>query len=132
MFMKTRPVELIKSTNMPELKQRNDVESQISPRKETSPQVSGSDTKPLLRNQTRSTPVQCFKDSQEIQPENQELTVDTTANHSGDEISPSPKNSASQIEESLVKNETRNELYMPPSSTIVLKRKRIAVRLSKF
>ena len=54
---------------MPETKQRNDVESQTSPMKETSPQVAGSSTEPLLGNQTGSTPVQSLNDSNESQSE---------------------------------------------------------------
>ena len=49
--------ETQKDTDTP--KQKNDVEAQTSPIKETSSQVSGSDTEPLLENQSRSTPVQC-------------------------------------------------------------------------
>ena len=40
-------------------KSKNDVEAQTSPIKETSLQVSGSDTESLLKNQTRSMPLQC-------------------------------------------------------------------------
>ena len=52
-----------KNTHMPESKQSSDVESQTSPIKETSPQVSVSSTEPLLGNQTRSPPVMSLKDS---------------------------------------------------------------------
>ena len=48
---------------MPENKQRTDVESQTSPIKETSPQVSVSSTEPILRNQTRSALVPILNDS---------------------------------------------------------------------
>ena len=48
-------------THMP--KQKNDVEAQASPIKETSSQVSGSDTESLLENQTWSITVQCPNDS---------------------------------------------------------------------
>ena len=46
------------TTHTPEFKQKNDLESQTSRIKETSPQVSGSDKESLLENQTRSIPVQ--------------------------------------------------------------------------
>ena len=39
-------------------KQKNDVEAQTSPIKQTTSQVSGSDTESLPENQTRSIPVQ--------------------------------------------------------------------------
>ena len=67
---------------MPELKRRKDVEPKMSPRRETSLQVSGSNTEPLQGNQTGSIPVQCVNDSQEGQPETQEKLVRTTTNHS--------------------------------------------------
>ena len=96
---------------MPEVKQGNDVESQNTPNRKTSPQVYGSDTE----HQTRSTPVQCLNDSQENQPEVQEFIVDTKATHIGDDDNPPPKTTAPQIEFRLVRDETRNELYMPQS-----------------
>ena len=45
------------STHAPELKRKNVVESQTSPIRENSPQVSGPDTETPLENQARSTPV---------------------------------------------------------------------------
>ena len=42
--------ETHKNTPIPELKQGNDVEAQTSPIKETSSQISGSDTESLLEN----------------------------------------------------------------------------------
>ena len=47
-----------KDTYIPECKQRNDVEAQTLPIKETSSQVSGSNTESLLENPTKSIPVQ--------------------------------------------------------------------------
>ena len=87
---------------MPDLKQRNDVKLQTLPWKVTSPQILGSDTKPLLRNRTRSTPVQVLNDSQENQSEKQS-TIDTSANHSGDQNIPPPENTALQLEERIVR-----------------------------
>ena len=46
-----------------------------------------------------------------------------TTNESGDDIIPLPKITTSQNEERLVRDDITNELYMPVSSTIVLKRK---------
>ena len=48
---------------MPESKQSSDVESQTSPIKETSPQVSVSSTEPLLGNQTTNPLVLSLNDS---------------------------------------------------------------------
>ena len=109
---------------MPESKQRNNVESQTSPIKETPSQVSGSDTESLLQNQTRSALVQCPNDSNKRQDEIQRNETDMTAKHSGDDIMSPPEIIASQIEERLVGDDATNELYMPLSSTIVLKRKK--------
>ena len=109
---------------MPDLKQKNDVDSQTSPIRETSPQECRSGTEPLPGNQFRSTPLQCLNNSQENQPETSEISADTTASHSADDNSPTPKTTASQIEGRLVRDETTNELYMPLSSTVVLKRKK--------
>ena len=55
--------EPYKNTQMPESKHRSDVESQTSPMKETSPQVSVSALEPLLGNQTRSALVPSLNDS---------------------------------------------------------------------
>ena len=49
-------------------KSKIDVEAKTSPIKETSSQVSGSDTESLLENQVRSIPVQCPNDSKKQQP----------------------------------------------------------------
>ena len=107
-----------------EFQQKNDVEAQTSPIKETSSQVPGSDTESLLENQTRSIPVQCPNDSKKQQNEIQLKEIDMTTYDNGhDNIFP-PEFTTLQIEERLVRDEITNELYMPLSSTIVLKRKK--------
>ena len=65
--------------------QKNDVEAQTSPIKETSSQVSGSDTESSLDKQTRSIPVQCPNDSNKQQNETQRNEIDTTTYENGDE-----------------------------------------------
>ena len=60
-----RTEENYKNTHTP--KQKNNVEAQMSPIKETSSQVSGSDTESLLENQTRNIPVRCLNDSETTQ-----------------------------------------------------------------
>ena len=50
----------------------------------------------------------------------------TTNDNGDDKISP-PKITSSQIEEQLVRDDTTNEVYIPLSCTIVLKRKKDAV-----
>ena len=109
---------------MPESKHRNNVESQTSPMKETSPQVSVSSTEPLIGNQTRSPLVPSLNDSKKLSSEIQRNEIDMKTRDDGvDNISP-PVITISQIEERLVRDDSTNELYMPLSSTIVLKRKK--------
>ena len=81
--------ETHKYTHMPESKQRSAVESQTSPIKETSPQVSVSSTEPLLGNQTRSALVPSLNDSQKPSSEIQRNEIDMMTWDSGDDnISP--------------------------------------------
>ena len=118
----TFPNETNKDNQSP--KQKNDVEAQTSPIKETSSQVTGSDTESLLENQTRSIPVQCPNDSKKQQNEIQRDETDlTTFGNADDNIIP-PEITTSQIEERFLRDDITNELYMPLSSTIVLKRKK--------
>ena len=114
--------ETHKDTHTP--KQQNDVEAQTPPIKKTSSQVSGSDTKLPLENQTRSLPVQCPNDSNKQQNETQRNEIGlTTYGNRDDKISP-PEITTSQIQEQLVRDNITNELHMPLSSTIVLKREK--------
>ena len=109
--------ETHKDTHTP--KQKKDVEAQRSPIKETSSQVTGSDTESLLENQTRSTPVQCPNDSEKQQNEIQRNETDiATFDNRDSNISP-PEITISQIEGPLVRDDITNQLYMPLSSTIV-------------
>ena len=111
-----------KQTHTP--KQKNDVEAQTSPIKETSSQVSRTDTESLLENQTRSILVQCPNDSNKQQNEIQRNEIGLTTYGNGDDnISPA-EITTSEIQEQLVRDDITNELYMPLSSTIVLKRKK--------
>ena len=116
--------ETHKITLIPEFKQRNDVEAQMSPMKETSSQVSGSDTESFLENQTRNTPVQCLNDSKKQQNEIQRNETDIATYDNGDDNIFPPEITTSQIEERILRDDYNNELYMPLSSTIVLKRKK--------
>ena len=116
--------ETHKNTHMPESKQSSEVESQTSPIKETSPQISVSNTEPLLGNQTRSPLVLSLIDSKKPSSEIQRHQTDITTCDSGDSnISPNPI-TTSQIEERLERDDNTYELYMPLSSLIVLKRKK--------
>ena len=63
------------NTHMPESKHTSDVESQMSPIKETSAQVSVSHTEPLLGNQTRSALVSSLNDSKKPGQKFKELTL---------------------------------------------------------
>ena len=109
---------------MPESKQKNDEKSQTSPMKQTSSQLSGSSTEPRLGNPTGSTPIQSLNDSKKPKSENQRHEMNIIADDNGDDNISPPKITNSQIEEQPVKSEITNELYMPLSSTIVLKRKK--------
>ena len=123
-ILKTLTIETQKNNHMPEPKQRSDVEAQTSPMKEISSQVSVSITEPLLGNQTRSALVPSLKDSNKAQSEIQQHERNIIASDNGDyNISP-PKKTTSQLEEQLVRDDINNELYMPLSSRIVLKRKK--------
>ena len=103
-------------------KQKNDVEAQTSPMKETSSQVSGSHAKSLLEYQTRSIQVQCANDSKKQQNEIQPNEIGLTTYGNGDDNVCPPKITTSQIQDQLVRDDITNELYMPLSSTIALKR----------
>ena len=116
--------ETHKNTQMPESKQSSEVESQTSPIKETSSTVSVSNTEPLLGNQTRSPLVLSLNDSKKPSSEIQRYQTDMTICDSGDSNLAPPPITISQIEERLVRDDSTNELYMPLSSTIVLKRKK--------
>ena len=119
--------EAHKNTHKPESKHRSNVDSQTSPIKETSSQVSVSiriGTEPHVGNQTRSALVPSLNDSKKPGSEIQRNDIDIMTWDSGDDnISPSAI-TISQIEERLVRDESTNELYMPLSLTIVLKRKK--------
>ena len=116
--------ETHKDTHIPEFKQKINVKAKTLPIKETSSQVSESDTESLLENQTRSTPVQCPNDSNAQQNEIQRDETDLTTYCIGDDYIFLPKITNSQIEERPVKDDITNELYMPLSSTIILERKK--------
>ena len=113
-----------KNTHMPESKQKSDLESQTSPTKDTLSQVSACSTEPLLGNQTRSELVPSLNNSKKPNSEIQRNEINMiTCDNGDDNISP-PAITTSDIEERLVRDETTNDLYMPLSSTIVLKRKK--------
>ena len=88
---KTLTNETHQNTHMPESKQRNDVESQTSPMRETSSQVSGSSTEAHLGNPTGSTPVQNLKDSKKPKSEIQRHEMNIIANDNGDDNISPPK-----------------------------------------
>ena len=116
--------ETYRNTHTPECKQRTNVESQTSPIKETSPQVSGSNTEPVLGTQTRSALVTSLNDSKKNNSQIQRDEIDMMSCDNGDDDISPPAITISQIKERLVRDDNTNELYMPLSSTIVLKRKK--------
>ena len=116
--------ETHKNTQMPKSKQRSDVESQTLPIKETSTQVSVSSTEPLLGDQTRSALKPSLNDSTKPSSEIQRNENDMLNSDNGDDNISPPAITFSQIAEQLPRDDITNELYMPLSSTIVLKRKK--------
>ena len=122
--LKTLNTQTDKNTQMPEFKWRNDVESRTLPMKETSYPVSGSSTEPRLGNQTGSMSVRSLNDSKKPQSEIQRHEMIITDNDNRDDNIFAPKKTNSQIEDQLVRDYITDELYMPLSSTIVLKQKK--------
>ena len=122
--------ETHKHTHTPKLK--IDVEAHTSPIKETSSQVSGSDTESSLDNQTRGISVQCPNDSNKQQNEIQRNETGLITYGNGDDNISPLEIATSQIQEKLVRDDITNELYIPLSSTIVLKRKKNVVCPSGF
>ena len=99
----TLTTETHKNTHMHQSKQRSDVESQTSPMKDTSSQVSVSSTEPLPGNQTRSALVPSLNDSKKPNSETQRNEIDMiTCDNGDDNISP-PVITISQIEKQLVR-----------------------------
>ena len=92
--------------------------------KETSSQVSVPSAEPLPGNQTGGTPVQSLNDTETPTLDIQRNQINMTTYENGDDIISPPVITISQIEERLVRDDITNELYMPLSSTIVLKRKK--------
>ena len=114
----------LETTQMLEIKHTNDVGAQTLPIKETSPKASGPDTELLLESQARSIPVQCPNDSEKQQNEIQRTETDMITYDNGDDNFSPLELTHPQIEERLVRDDITNELYMPLSSPIVLKRKK--------
>ena len=114
--------ETHKDTHTP--KQNNDVEAQTSPIKEASSQESGSVTESLLENKTMRKPVQRPNDSKKQQNEIQRNEIGLTTYGNGDDNISPPKITTSLIQEQLKRDDITYGLYMPLSSTIVLKRKK--------
>ena len=99
------------------------VASQKSPPKGTQPQNHVVATEQSSANQTWNEPVSfldCSKNSS-TNTQNTEQHVVTTPN--GDTTTPSLTTATPLIEEGLVRDEQTNEIYLPLTSTVVLKRK---------
>ena len=102
---------------------KTNVASQTTPPKGTQPQKYVDATEPSSGNQTGNEPVSslsCSKDSP-TNIQNTEQHITTTPNK---EMATLPLNAATPlIEEGLMRDEQTNELYIPLTSTVVLKRK---------
>ena len=102
---------------------KTNVASQTSSPKGTQPQNYVDATEHPTENQTGNEPVpflDCSKDSS-TNTQNTEQYVATTPN--GDTTTPPITTATPLIEEGLVRDEQRNEIYLPLPSTVVLKRK---------
>ena len=100
-----------------------DVASQTSPPKGTQQQNHVVTTEQSSGNQTGNEPVSflsCSKDSS-TDSQNAEQHIKTTPNK--EMITPPLTTATPLIEEGLVRDEQTNELYLPLTSTVVLKRK---------
>ena len=113
-----------RNTPTPDVEQRKDTESQTSPTRRLPLQKSGFDAEPFLENETRSTRVSCLNSSQKNQTETHETKTNKTANRGGDDNNPSSTKKHQKLKKCLWGIKERNELYMPLSSTIVLRRKK--------
>ena len=117
----TEQDNLNKTTNV--LTLRTNVASQTSPTKETQPQNHVDTTEQSSGNETGNEPLpflDCPKNSS-TNTQNTEQHVVTTPN--GDTATPPLTTATPLIEEGLVRNEQTNEVYLPITSTVVLKRK---------
>ena len=123
-----QPTEIV--TNQDNLNKTNNdstlktnVASQTSPTKGTQPQNHVVAKEQPSRNQTGNEPVPfpdcCKNSSTDIQ--NTEQHVVTTLN--GDTAAPPLTTTTPLIEEELVRDEQTNEVYLPLTTTVVLKRK---------
>ena len=102
---------------------KTDVASQTSPPKGTQPQNHADTTEQPSGNQTGNEPVSfldCSKNYSTI-TQNTEQHVVTTRN--GDTTTPLLTTATPPIEEGLVRDEQTIEIYLPLTSTVVLKRK---------
>ena len=102
---------------------KTDVASQTSPPKGTQPQNHVDTTEQSSGNQTGNEPVSflsCSKDSS-TDSQNAEQHITTTPNK--EMITPPLTTATPLVEEGLVRDEQTNELYLPLTSTVVLKRK---------
>ena len=123
-----QPTEIV--TNQDNLNKTNNdstlktnVANQTSPPKGTQPQNHVDTTEQSSGNQTGNEPVpfpDCSKNSS-TNTQNTEQHVVTTPN--GDTTTPPLATATPLIEEGLMRNEQTNEIFLPLTSTVVLKRK---------
>ena len=117
----TNQDNLNRTTNESTLK--TNVASQTSPPKETQPQNHVDTTEQPSGNQTGSEPVS-FLDCSKNYFTNTQYTEQHEVNTpNGDTTTPPLTTATPLIEERLVRDEQTNEIYLPITSTVVLKRK---------
>ena len=99
------------------------VASQWSPSKGTQPQNHAVTTEHPPGNQTRNEPVPLLNCSKNCSPDIQNWEQHVTTTLNGYTTTPSLTTATPLIEEGLLRDEQTNEVYLPLTSTIFLKRK---------
>ena len=102
---------------------KTDVASQTTPLKGTQPQKYVKTTEQSSGNQTGNEPVLFLSCSKDSSSDNQNAEQHITTTPDKDMTTPPLTTATPLIEEGLVRDEQTNELYLPLTSTVVLKRK---------
>ena len=117
----TNQVDLININN--DSNSKTTVAGQTSPPKGTQPQNYVVTTEHPPGNQTGNKPVQILNCSRNCSTVIQNSEQHVTTNLNGDATTPPLTTATPLIEEGLVRDEHTNEIYLPLTSTVVLKRK---------
>ena len=102
---------------------KTNVASQTSPPKGTPPQIHVAATEKPSENQTGSEPVSFLDCSKNSSTNTQKTEQHVTTTLTGDTTTSLLTTATPLVEEGLVRDEQTNEIYLPLTSTVVLKRK---------